>query len=969
MPGGRRHRLEGWILDELPFAVIATDADGTVTYWNARATDLYGWSAKEAVGRPIGTLTVQPADTGQADEIMAALGRGETWEGTFPVQHRDGTKSLAHVRDIPLYDDDGKVVGVLGLSEAIDPDVGAEVRVERLAAVSNALAAALTPEAVADAVLVEGAAVLGAQSAVLCRLRTDGARRLDVVAAKGYPAPALAVIESAPIDDLGIPLAVAVRTGNAVLLEQDDAGGAVAALPLLAGGEVVGGIGLGFDRPRPFRATDRRLLTGLASASAQALHRSELYADAEERLQILNAFMDAAPVGLAIIDDDLRFVVANRYLGRLVGADDGELRGRRADESFAGCEPDLTPSLRVVLDEDVPVIGIEIRGLGSADTISLVSGYPVPGPRGMRRIGVVVNDITATRRDEARLREESQIVETLHFVGRQLAGELETDRVLEVVTKASTLVTEAETGVFLAADPDAPVMLASAGDAAPFMAAFELALVEPTLRRAEVVRLDDLGGRGGVTSLLAVPVVARDGRTHGALVLASDREAVFDERDVRLVVGIAAQAAVALDDARLYQDEREARQRLALLAEAGRVLSSSLDVDELVARVAELVVPELAEVCIIDLREDDGTVRRVATTGRDAQLAAAFERHGPQPDDLANNTLRQIRTATSVQFVTVDEEFVAAAWPDDPDYQRLLLDNVAFAVVVPMMAREGIIGRLSLVVGPGGRQLDNDDAPLLLDLARRIAVAVENARLFSRQRSVAVSLQQSLLPDRLPVVPGVTMAARYLPGGPDVDVGGDWYDVLPMPDGTMGFAMGDVVGRGVRAASLMGQLRSALRAYALEGHAPGACLERLDTLIDVITGGTLVTAVKGHLYPKARRAVIANAGHPPPLLLHPDGSGEFVAESLGVPLSTLDVPEYEDLVLQLTPGCTLVLYTDGLVEVRDESLDVGLARLVDAFRSGPSDDLEALCDHVISFMLGDGETRDDVALLVVRLAA
>jgi serine phosphatase RsbU (regulator of sigma subunit) len=167
----------------------------------------------------------------------------------------------------------------------------------------------------------------------------------------------------------------------------------------------------------------------------------------------------------------------------------------------------------------------------------------------------------------------------------------------------------------------------------------------------------------------------------------------------------------------------------------------------------------------------------------------------------------------------------------------------------------------------------------------------------------------------------------------------------------------------------MGQLRSALRGYALEGHRPGACLEHLDVLLDVITGGALVTAVKGHLYPNERRAVVANAGHLPPLLLPAEGGVEFVAESLGVPLSTLEVPRYEDVWIDFQPGTAIVLYTDGLVEERGTSLDVGLARLVDACRTGPRDDLEALCDHILGSLLADRTTRDDVALLVVRLDA
>lgn len=823
------------------------------------------------------------------------------------------------------------------------------MRVGGLESVTSALAAASTPDEVADAVLVEGVAAVGAAAAVVCRLADD--RTLEVVASKGYPAASLALLASTPVDELAVPLAMAVRTGEPVLRERDDGGFAVAALALRHGIEVIGGVAFRFDAARTFTSDDRELLVTLALAAGYALHRGGL----AERVDILTAAMDAAPVGIGVVDARLRLEVANRHLQRLLGPD-------QQDALFAVA--------RSVFDSDAPVVGVELP-----DAAVVLSAYPlVPSGRlGVRRVVAVAAPITADRDSETRLREESQVVETLHFVGRQLAGELDPSRVVEVVTQAAAMVTDAAAGVYVAADEDGddnvvPVVLASTGDPAPFLAAFDADLAARTMRAGEVVRLDDAGRRSAATSYLAVPVTARGGRQLGALFLVHDDAAVFDERDARLVVGIAAQAALALDDAELYQTERRVREQLTVLAEAGRVLASSLDVDEILAEVAHLVVPALADGCMIDLTLEDGTVRRIATAaGNDDELVRALESHPPVPSDLAKPTLRRVRTSTSVELVDVDEAFVADAWPEDAAYQRLLVERVRAAAVVPMISRGSMVGRLTLLMGRSDRVLRADDSPMLLDLGRRVALAVENARLFARQRSVAIALQQSLLPDRLPDVPGVSMAARYLPGGPDVDVGGDWYDVLPMPNGTLGFAMGDVVGRGVAAAALMGQLRSALRAYALEGHRPGRCLEHLDLLLDVITGGALVTAVKGHLYPSERRAVVANAGHLPPLLLHPDGDVEFVAEALGVPLSTLDVPSYDDIWIEFPPDTAIVLYTDGLVEERDSSLEIGLARLADACRTGPRHDLEALCDHVLASLLHDRTTRDDVALLVVRL--
>jgi GAF domain-containing protein len=810
-----------------------------------------------------------------------------------------------------------------------------------------ALDAAATPEDVAEALVLEGAAAVGGDAAVVCRIGADG--RLEVAASKGYPAAALAVLVSAPVDELAVPLATAVRTGQPVLLEEDDRGGAVAALPLGAHGALA----VRYDATRTFSRDDRARLVALADAAAHALERAQL----RERLHVLEAAVDCAPVALGVFDAQVRLAASNRHFDRLV---------REA-------ESELVQIVRSVLDGDAPVVGTQLREVGAADTTVVVSAYPVTSPGGARRVAVAATHAAGHDDAETRLREESQIVETLYFVARQLAGELDPTRVIDVVAHAATMVTDADAGIYLAPPDDdvvEPVVLASAGDAAPFVAAFDADLARRTLVDGDVVRLDDAGGRSAAAaSYLAVPIAARNGRSLGAMFLVKGTSSAFDERDERLVVGIAGQAGIALDDAELFQSERRVSEQLRVLAEAGRVLASSLDVDDILGEVADLVVPALADACMIDLTLEDGTISRVATAAEDPDLERALESHPPRPEDVVNPALRRIRTSTSVELVHLDEAFVQASWPDDATYQRLLLERVRSAAVVPMTTRDTIAGRLTLIMGASGREFRADDSAMLLDLGRRIALAVENARLFARQRSVAIALQKSLLPDRLPHVPGVSMAARYLPGGPDVDVGGDWYDVLAMRNGTMGFAMGDVVGRGVSAAALLGQLRSALRGYALEGHRPGACLEHLDVLLDVITGGALVTAVKGHLYPNERRAVVANAGHLPPLLLHPDGKCEFIAESLGVPLSTLEVPRYEDIWIDFRPGTAIVLYTDGLVEERDTSLDVGLARLAEACRTGPRDDLEALCEHILGSLLADRTTRDDVALLIVRLDA
>ncbi len=287
-------------------------------------------------------------------------------------------------------------------------------------------------------------------------------------------------------------------------------------------------------------------------------------------------------------------------------------------------------------------------------------------------------------------------------------------------------------------------------------------------------------------------------------------------------------------------------------------------------------------------------------------------------------------------------------------------------MVVPLKGRPGPLGVLWLV--QAGPHAGPSTVDLAEELARRASIAVENARLFARQRTVSETLQQSLLPERLPDIPGLTTAARYVPGGPDVDIGGDWYDVMQLPGAGIGLALGDVVGRGERAAALMGQLRNAVRAYAFEGQAPADILDNVNGLLLDAGSEHMATLVFGILDAESGDFRYVNAGHPPPLLVTPDGDARYLESGTGPPVGSLPTARYGEAVARLDPGATLLLYTDGLVEDRTLPLEEGLQRLHDAVIGGP-DDLEAFCSHVMRRVVGATPCDDDVALLAVQLVA
>jgi anti-sigma regulatory factor (Ser/Thr protein kinase)/GAF domain-containing protein len=438
---------------------------------------------------------------------------------------------------------------------------------------------------------------------------------------------------------------------------------------------------------------------------------------------------------------------------------------------------------------------------------------------------------------------------------------------------------------------------------------------------------------------------------------------------------LASHAAVALDNARLYESERtaraaaeEARDALTVLAAASRVLTSSLELGLILRDFAALVAPDVADYCAVDLVQEDGGFERIAVVADGLAFTQAEVEGNPPRMDLADHQVVLAVTSGTCQLVGRPSAALAEAVSHGDAARRdhVIAASPASAIVAPLIGRSGILGALSMACAPGSeRRFDEQDIPFVEELALRAAVAIENARLYGRQRSVAETLQHSLLPERLPDIPGISAAARYLAGA-DVEVGGDWYDLLTLPRGRLAMTMGDVTGRGERAASLMGQVRNAVRAYARDGRNPQEVMARVNTLL--LEGGPeqMATMVYAVLDQETSELHIVNAGHPPPLLLHNDGSATFIEVGRGMPIGASATARYEEAVVSMRPGEAVVLYTDGLVEDRHEPLEVGLERLRATAVSGPPG-LEGLCDHVLHHMLADRRAQDDTALLITRL--
>jgi PAS domain S-box-containing protein len=294
----------------------------------------------------------------------------------------------------------------------------------------------------------------------------------------------------------------------------------------------------------------------------------------------------------------------------------------------------------------------------------------------------------------------------------------------------------------------------------------------------------------------------------------------------------------------------------------------------------------------------------------------------------------------------------------------LLKDSGIVSLGAAPLAVEGRLHGVLQIASTKRRRFTSQDTWLLQLIADRAALAVQHARLYEREHGIVETLQRALLPNRLPQLPGVHVAARYLPGGMGADVGGDWYDVFPLEDGRIGVAIGDVAGHGLRAAALMGQLRNSLRAYAIEGHSPAGVVDRLNRLVRDLEQGWMATLLYLVMSPDESEIRFANAGHMPALALEM-GDARFIDVSRGPPLGVGQDEEYVEVTEPVAPGSTLILYTDGLVEKPGVAPDVALARLAENALAGPPDPDE-LCNHLVRTQLGEGQPRDDVAFVAIH---
>lgn len=409
------------------------------------------------------------------------------------------------------------------------------------------------------------------------------------------------------------------------------------------------------------------------------------------------------------------------------------------------------------------------------------------------------------------------------------------------------------------------------------------------------------------------------------------------------------------------------------LAEASRVLASSLDHAQTLEQIAQLAVPRLGDWCSVSLLGERGAIERAATHHSDPRklaLAREIERSYPQHRDDAGGAAEVLRSGRPIH-AQVRQDALAGYARDEEHYGLLRELGIGNVIIVPMIAGGHTLGTITLATDLASRQLTGADVPLIEELGRRAGIAVENARLYTERSRIASTLQRALLPEDLPTIPHAEIEALYAAAGELNEVGGDFYDVFEHRDGRWVLAIGDVCGKGPRAAAVTALARHTLRAAAMSGQAPRVMVGSVHQALmhqppglDMCTLGLILVDI----HPPGAHLTIALAGHPQPVLIDPDGKASLIGRS-GTLLGVLDPIHIEQAEMQMNAGETLVMHTDGVTEAGAPSAPLGDEGLRKLCADAPRLSLPELLRRIESAAVqrAGGSARDDIALLGFRL--
>ncbi|MGY1762754.1 SpoIIE family protein phosphatase [Geodermatophilus sp. SYSU D00779] len=872
--------------------------------------------------------------------------------------------------------------------------------------------------------LAELAARLTQAPAALVCLVTD----VEVpVGSCGLPAS----VVSGPLPLDGSPCAVTVGIGVPVVVPDAAQDERLAALPAAVDGSLVAYLGVPlrarsgqvvgtlavFDGVRRDWSPEQVLSLGQLAASVVAeLELSAARSATDASLVRLELALEAGAVGTWEVDLQRHTIVWDERCAAVFGY--GSTVRLGMDRLFAEhVHPDDRERAQQEMQAAIDALAqyaVELRVVRTDGGVrwTISRGRVLAGPDGspQRIVGTVV-DVTEAHEQADRELDAVRRAAAIAEVAAELAGATQVTQLAEIALRAAAVLGAESIGlaVFDPRDDElylhltrrivdsvasaADVQLPAGGVRTPLDDELPAQWVarhgEPLLfadaaaAEARFPRMAEVNAVLGSRALAALPLRV-EGRLLGSFVVVWTTERAFPDRDVELLEGLTAQ--IALTASRLRADAvradavaamTAATARLQLLADAGRVLSGTLEITRQVGQLADVVVPTLADWCWLVVTDEQGRLHEMASAHRDPGLRAELELYvhsmvAVMTEEAAASVVT--RTGRPLVLPRVDAARIERALPEPATRELLGRLGLASGVIVPLVARGQSLGALGLFNGAERGPHTPAEVETAVEVGRRAGLALHHARLYGQQRALAGALQHSMLTDP-PEPEHCEIVVRYVPAAEGAEIGGDWYDAFLEPGGAVVLAIGDVVGHDVRAAAAMGQLRGLLRGISYSSGAPPAqVLTQVDRAVRGLGLDTMATAVVARLErgdddPPSGRPLLrwSSAGHPPPVLLRPDGQVEVLDGDLPDLLLGVDPSvQRHDRVTVLPAGSTVFLHTDGLLERRDRDLDTGTAALVSVLAEYATLPLADLCDRVLErLFLPDAE--DDVALLAVRL--
>jgi len=886
-------------------------------------------------------------------------------------------------------------------ADAVDRAERARLQVLGLQSLSAALSASLTPEDVAHA-LVEGVPpIIGARGGAVGLVEGD---ELVIVDPSNSARQTLAPGARMPLTTRA-PITTAAREGAPAwaqrrreFVSRFPEGAALApyasgalAVPVFISDRLVGAMGFPFAEPDAITNEIRTVARIAADLGGQALERAEFYAQERASREALDRILAVAPRFLQGATSEAVIASVCAEARRTFGCDVAQVwTPVDDDEEFEVAWRDpassVIPEGTRIAYADLPRVIEEMRALRAmfvedaqshargealrhARELGIFSSLRIPVVIGAEFDRVLVlqwerviaepapSVLAVARRfaDQAGLAIEQAVrrraqeqTRALQSVTESLAAAATPADVGTAVVRqgVAALGARAATLYALSEDGESVELLASegyAGEVTTTWSTIALDVESPVtdaIRTRETIvcaSLEEIVARypwfdETEDSFVAAPLVAA-GRAIGAVFIGSlgNRQDLLDDQS--LVIGLARQAAQALDRAQLFEREQASANRLRKLQLVTAALSKAV------------TAADVSQACLEHAAAGIGAVEGLVVLPRDGS--------GP----LSLDVVAAIGAATPHDEIPAGAAGPIVECVNSED----LVSGADGWIALPLA--DGALALRS----PSHRPIANPDRQWLATLSGQSAQALDRAGRYETERSIAETLQRSVLPERLPSLHGVRFAARYLPGTVGMDVGGDWYDVFHLSDGRIGLVIGDVVGKGVRAAAMMGQLRNAIRAFAFEHTDPYEVVLRLGKFVDGMVEVPFATLVYLVVDPRGRRARYVVAGHPPPLVRAADGTTTFLDGGRTLPIGVDASLGFTAGDVQFEAGSTVLLYTDGLVERRGMPLEEGL-QLLAASATASNDDPEVLADDVIAALTGGHERPDDIAVLAARLA-